>query len=429
MCGLAGLININTNSNTDDALRLVTRMRDIQVHRGPDDTGIEEVGAGVYLASNRLAILDLTPAGHMPFKDGNGHSIAYNGEVYNFAQLREELEKLGHAFRSRTDTEVVLRAWIEWREECFKRFQGMFACAIYDTNNDVLILARDSLGKKPLYYMHQGGALLFASELKALSSVRTNLSPNHRRITEWSLYRNVDFGSRDTLFSDIFSLQPGHYLKIQRRQPEQPRQYFLPETLVNQALYSELDSLPLAEVTHRITQHIVHGVKTRLVADVPVGTLCSGGLDSSLITAICAKERPDLCAFNIAVKGYPQLDESVYAEKVSKSLGIKLVTYVADQNTFKSNLARAIYHSDQPLTHPNSVFFMKVSELARQHGVLVGMYIDTGDMHTSKPWRNGCSIYLRVCAAPLRYWGIPASLCLLPSFLTMKDCLATLPCF
>src|SRR6185503_4308691 len=130
MCGLAGLICLTAARCGEDHARLVTRMRDLQVHRGPDDQGLADLGS-VVLASNRLAIIDLTAAGHMPMTDGEGRWIAYNGEVYNFQALREELARLGHQFKSRTDTEVVLHAYREWGERCFARFSGMFAFALY----------------------------------------------------------------------------------------------------------------------------------------------------------------------------------------------------------------------------------------------------------------------------------------------------------
>ena len=370
MCGIAGLICIAPERCREDHTRLVAGMCDLQVHRGPDDRGVENLGR-VCLGSNRLAIIDLSAAGHMPMNDGEGRWIVYNGEVYNFQALREELRGLGHEFKSRTDTEVVLHAYKEWGERCFERFSGMFAFALYDSTTDAVVLARDQFGKKPLYYTQRDGHILFASELKALASVCTRLEPNHQRIAEWSLYRNVDFGSSDTLFAGISSLPPGHFMKIRGRQMGAARRYFAPESLVTADLYREFAGMPVKALLQKLDRQIADGVRDRLIADVPVGTLCSGGVDSSLITALCARERPDMLAFNISVKGFRDLDESIYAEKVTRALGVRLISCTADAQVFRDNLVRAIYYSDQPLTHPNSVFFMKVSELARQHGVIV----------------------------------------------------------
>lgn len=345
-------------------------MRDLQVHRGPDDDGVADLGH-VSLASNRLAIIDLSPAGHMPMTDGDGWWITYNGEVYNFQQLRAELIALGHRFASRTDTEVVLRAWRQWGERCLERFLGMFAFAIYDSHSDVVTLARDRFGKKPLYYTSRDGHILFASELKALASVCAKLEPNFHRVAEWSLYRNVDFGSSETLFAGICALPPGHFIEIRASQLGAARRYYAPEAQVSKERYERLGSLSASDLTRELGELMAAGVRERLVSDVPVGTLCSGGIDSSLVTALCVRERRDVVAFNITVEGYRDLDEGVYAEKVARSLGIRLLSCRADAQTFRDNLVRAIYHSDQPLTHPNSVFFMRVSEFARSHGVYV----------------------------------------------------------
>jgi asparagine synthase (glutamine-hydrolysing) len=345
-------------------------MCDLQVHRGPDDRGVTDIGR-VCLGSNRLAIIDLSAAGHMPMTDGDGWWITYNGEIYNFQEVREELIRHGHQFKSRTDTEVVLHSFREWGEACLDRFRGMFAFALYDSKRDRVILVRDRYGKKPLYYMRQNGHLLFASELKALASVCAQPEPNFQRLTEWSLYRNVDFGGPETLFAGISALPAGHLMEIQSGEIGAARQYYAPETKISAERYIRFTSVTAQSLTEEVGSLIAGGVRDRLISDVPVGTLCSGGLDSSLITAICARDRKDVLAFNVAVEGYDDLNESVFAERVAKSLGIKLLSCRANGEVFRDTLVRAIYHSDQPLTHPNSVFFLKVSELAHSHGVKV----------------------------------------------------------
>ena len=370
MCGIAGLICIAQDRCREDHTRLVAGLCDLQIHRGPDDRGVENLGP-VCLGSNRLAIIDLSAAGHMPMTDGDGGWIVYNGEIYNFQEVREELIRLGHYFKSRTDTEVVLHAYREWGEGCLDRFRGMFAFAIYDSKRDRVTLVRDRYGKKPLYYMLQNGHLLFASELKALASACTKPEPNFQRLTEWSLYRNVDFGGPETLFAGISALPAGHLMEIRSGQIGAARQYYAPETKVSAERYNRCASLTPQHLTEEVGSLITGGVRDRLISDVPVGTLCSGGLDSSLITAICARDRKDVLAFNVAVEGYDDLNESVFAERVAKSLGIELFSCRANGEIFRDTLVRAIYHSDQPLTHPNSVFFLKVSELARSHGVKV----------------------------------------------------------
>ncbi len=370
MCGIAGLICATPERCRADHTRIVARMCDLQEHRGPDDRGVEALGR-VCLGSNRLRIIDLSAAGHMPMTDHEGAWIVYNGEIYNFQSLRAELARCGRQFHSRTDTEVVLRGFREWGEDCLQRITGMFAFALYDSESDTVTLARDRFGKKPLYYTSHDQHILFASELKALLAVTPRREVNQQRLMEWSLYRNVDFGAPETLFAGILSLPPGHVLEIRRGRLGSPRRYYTPEAQVTPERYERLAKESPQALIGELGSLLTSAVRDRLVSDVPVGTLCSGGIDSSLITACCARERRDILAFNVAVRGYRELDESGYARKVADSLGIRLLTCEADGDLFRDNLVRAIYHSDYPLTHPNSVFFMMVSELARRHGVIV----------------------------------------------------------
>ncbi len=234
---------------------------------------------------------------------------------------------------------------------------------------DCLILARDRFGKKPLYYAERRGCLFFASEMKALLPALGELRPNPQRLLEWSLYRNVDFGSPETLIEGIYSLPPGHYMAIREGKRQAPQRYYCAEAQVNPSVYGRLQSQPIEKTINEIEGLVVSAVKDRLVSDVPVGTLCSGGIDSSLITALSASEIKDITAFNVSVVGYEAIDENRYARMVTDSLGIKLLTLPMVPELFRQNLPRAIYHSDSPLTHPNSVAFLLISEFARGHGV------------------------------------------------------------
>jgi asparagine synthase (glutamine-hydrolysing) len=369
-------------------------MCELQVHRGPDDTGVVDQGR-VCLGSNRLSIIDLSQAGHMPMADADASSwIVYNGETYNFQTLREELIRCGHPFRSKTDTEVVLHAFKQWGTASFARFAGMFAFAIYDRPSDTVTLVRDRFGKKPLYYTCNDKHILFASELKVLLQLSDNLKLNRQRLMEWALYRNVDFGSPSTLIENIFSLPAGHFLQIHNGRIGKPERYYSVETEVDEATYTGLDQRPQSEVVAEIESLFLTGVKERLVSDVPVGVLCSGGVDSSLVTALCARDRKDMAAFHVSVAGYPEMDESRYAKQVTSKLGIDLFTCQLGQENFCANLPRAVYYSDLPLTHPNSVAYLLVSELARKHGTIVLMSGEVADelfggyMHRYRRYRQ-----------------------------------------
>jgi asparagine synthase (glutamine-hydrolysing) len=370
MCGIAGLICFHTACNEEDHLSLVRTMCAIQAHRGPDDTGVVSLGS-VCLGAVRLSIIDLTEAGHMPMTDESGRwCIVYNGEVYNFKELREELSRCGHTFRSQTDTEVVLHAFSEWGEQCLQRFVGMFAFAIYDRQTETVTLVRDRLGIKPLYYMQCGNHLLLSSEIKALVQMNSHLNINKRRLIEWSLYRNVDVFSPETLFEDTYSVLPGQVVRIKRRDISS-RDYYSPLTHVNKGQYHKFaDERPEAVIAE-IETAIHQSVSDRLVSDVPIGTLCSGGLDSSLITAVAAQHCTQLTAFHVSVAGYLALDEKTYAEELTKNLGIPLISCELTGETYRRELVRTIYLSDFPLSHPNSVAYFLISQVARKHGVIV----------------------------------------------------------
>jgi asparagine synthase (glutamine-hydrolysing) len=371
MCAIAGLVCSKRQCREEDHLLLVKNMCNVQSHRGPDDNGVLSLGQ-VCLGSSRLSIIDLTKAGHMPMSDTNeGSWIVYNGEIYNFEAVRKELISYGYQFRSKTDTEVVLYAFKQWGENCLDRFVGMFAFAIYDRDTETITLVRDRFGKKPLYYMYQDGHVFFASEMKALMNVCGKPRLNQQRLMEWSLYRNVDFGSTSTLVENISSLPPGYLMTIVEGQLESPRCYYSPESQVNPSLYEHLSGQSPQSVTAEIESLIATSVQDRLVSDVPVGTLCSGGVDSSLVTALCARHLKDIVAFNVSVEGYRDLDENRYAKQVTDTLGIKLRTFSMKGEDFRRTLPRAIYHSDVPLTHPNSVAYLLISEFARQHGVTI----------------------------------------------------------
>ncbi len=370
MCGVAGLLCIDPSCTGEGHEALVARMCDIQAHRGPDDDGVVSLDR-VCLGARRLSIIDLSPAGHMPMHDASGRWwITYNGEVYNFRELRTELEGLCHSFSSLTDTEVVLHAYMQWGERCIDRFVGMFAFAIYDRERRRLVLGRDRYGVKPMYYARAGAHVLFASEIKALTSVNGSVAIDRQRLLEWFLYRNVDALAPGTLIEGVSSVLPGRLVTI------------LPEAITTNQIYRVTDHVSEGEyrrfadttpgdVVDELDGTLNEATKLRLVSDVPVGTLLSGGLDSSLITAVAARFTQDLTAFNVSVAGFPDLDEKRFAEQLSRSLGLELVSFDLTGEAFRRELPRAVYLSDLPLSHPNSVAYYLISQVARERGVIV----------------------------------------------------------
>lgn len=345
-------------------------MCDIQRHRGPDDDGVASLD-GVFLGSRRLSILDLSSAGHMPMSDPSGRWwIAYNGEVYNFAELREDLTRSGHQFQSRTDTEVVLHAFMEWGEQAVDRFVGMFAFAVFDRDARTLYLVRDRYGIKPLYYAHVDRHLLFASEMKALAGTLGPSRLDRRRLHEWFLYRNVDALNGGTLLEGISAVLPGRVLRAGPDGIAEREVYGLTDQ-VSAERYEHLGSLPSERVVDEVDTMLNEAVRLRLVSDVPVGTLLSGGLDSSLITVLSARYQEKFKAFNVSVAGHPDLDENRYAREVAKRLDIPLVSYELSGPAFRQTLPHVVSLSDMPLSHPNTVAYYLISRTAREHNVIV----------------------------------------------------------
>jgi asparagine synthase (glutamine-hydrolysing) len=338
--------------------------------RGPDDTGVVSIG-NVCLGSVRLSILDLSDAGHMPMNSRSKNLwITYNGEIYNFADIRKNLINKGYQFKSRSDTEVLLHGYEEWGDDCLERLVGMFAFAVYDKVKKSLTLVRDRFGIKPLYYMKTRSYLAFASEMKALLRINENIRLDKKRLIEWHLYRNIDILSDRTLVDNINMVLPGQSVTITENQIHK-HFYYKPELKVDEKVFTNYRQANEKDVINEVDMSIQDSIFDRLVSDVPVGTLCSGGIDSSLITAIAAKKSKDFTAFHISVEGFPNLDEKVYAEDLCNNLGIHLISMPFKKKDFRENLAKTAYFNDLPMTHPNSVAFYQICKVARANGVIV----------------------------------------------------------
>jgi asparagine synthase (glutamine-hydrolysing) len=310
MCGIAGWL---LNGPAQYGVADLQRMLDIISHRGPDDRGAIVEKCGVALGHNRLSIIDLSAAAHQPMVNAdNGDILSFNGEIYNFRELRHELEGKGHHFRTRSDTEVLLHAFAAWGTQCVRYIRGMFAFAIWRPVERALFLFRDPMGIKPLYYWIPPGGIVFASELKALL-VFPGFRPSlDRRAIGQFLEFGYTFEDDRTILSGVHKLLPGHFLRLRANEKMEIERYFHPEVAsertakpgdVEAELHSTLD-----EVT---TQH--------LIADVPVGLLLSGGLDSSLIAALAARQT----SVRTFTMGFAQssLDERSHARRVARHIG------------------------------------------------------------------------------------------------------------
>ncbi|MCX8099719.1 MAG: asparagine synthase (glutamine-hydrolyzing) [Geminicoccaceae bacterium] len=370
MCGLAGVLCRDPGMAGAQYAPVVERMCRRIAHRGPDDEGIWHDGP-VCLGSRRLAIQDLSPAGHMPMLDPSGRwALAYNGELYNAPDLRRELEADGVRFRSTGDTEVVLHALIRWGADALPRFAGILAFAFWDGLERELWLARDQLGVKPLYYLELGSLFLFASEMKALLPEHPDPQVDDAALVEWSLYRNLDFPTRGTLVRGIDAVMPGELVRLARGERRHAFYFRAPEA-VDAREFRRVAALPAETVVDEVERALAVIVREQLVSDVPVGTLLSGGLDSSVLTAIAARYRRDLTAFHVSIAGFPEHDERPYAEALCRAEGLAFVPMELDARRFRAALARTVWLSDLPLTHPNSVAYHLIARVVREHGVIV----------------------------------------------------------
>jgi asparagine synthase (glutamine-hydrolysing) len=348
-------------------------MCDALAKRGPDDSGCYFSSDGrVALGHRRLSIIDLSSNGHQPMSDESGTLwISYNGEVYNFRQLRAELEACGHTFRSKTDTEVILKAYQQWGTEAFNKLNGMFAFAIYDLALQRLVLIRDRFGIKPLYYGWNGGPeLTFASETKAILQSGFPARFRRERVAELFLFSGAS--GEQTLFEGISAVRPGTVLTMSLSEGGICSQSFYdPRLKVNSDEYAATARCPDQENVERLRQLLLDSVERRLISDVPVGALCSGGLDSSLVTAMARHFSSDVRLFTVSSKGFFDRDEVNYARSVARHIGAELNVYEVKADELREGFVNATYFNDNPLLIINSVPMFYLSEIARQSGVKV----------------------------------------------------------
>jgi asparagine synthase (glutamine-hydrolysing) len=358
MCGIAGIVAFDRLPA--DAERRAVAMRDVVSHRGPDDSGLF-VDDQAALAHRRLSIVDLA-AGHQPLGNEDGTvSIVFNGEIYNHADLRRPLEQAGHRYRTRCDTETIVHAYEQWGDACVERLRGMFAFAVWDSRRRRLLLARDRLGIKPLYWTIAGGRLLFASEIKSLlASGLVAAQPNEAAIPELLATRYI--AGTETLFQGIHRLLPAHTLTYQDGSVTTRSYWDVPV-----GARSPVQGMNDGDVVARFRDLLEDAVRVRLMSDVPLGMFLSGGLDSSAIAALMARmiDRP-LRTFSVAFshRAYSELD---YAREVATAIGAEAHEVVIDDRDFFAALPRLVWHEDEPIAHPSSVPLYFVSQLARQH--------------------------------------------------------------
>jgi asparagine synthase (glutamine-hydrolysing) len=365
MCGIAGCV---APAGAEPDRAALERMGAALAHRGPDDQGLEIEGQ-VGLVSRRLAIVDPSPAGHQPMRHRDGSwQLAYNGEVFNHLDLRRELEPA--QWRGHSDTETVLEALSRWGEGALPRFNGLFGLAALDPDGGRVLVARDRWGVKPLYWARHGGCVWFASEMRALfaAGVPRRALPDvvaHAVVHGWANGRATPLaGIERVLSGTALSVDLGTLAVSERR-------WFEPAALVDHERMAALAREPRRALADLLEEELRRAVSRRLMADVPVGTFLSGGIDSSLVTAYTRDEQPGVVAFNASVTDQPDDDEHPYATRVAAHLGVELRTVAMSAATWRGDFVEAVRHNEYPLMHESSVPMLQIAELARSGGVKV----------------------------------------------------------
>ena len=322
MCGIAGVWSAAAIGSPEAIDAQVADMADMLRHRGPDDFGTWSDGR-VGLGFTRLSIIDLSYAAHQPMADETGSvRLVFNGEVYNFPQLRDELIGLGHHFKSTSDTEVVLRGYIQWGEGVVGRLRGMFAFAIWDADRDRLLLARDRIGQKPLNYAWAGSSLVFGSEIKALLRwPGFQRVANLEALQQYFLYRYVP--GTDTAFEGVHRLEPAHYMTVDSKgRMEKHRYWELPAP-------SSGPTRDQKTLEGELIEQLDEAVRMRMISDVPLGAFLSGGVDSSAVVAAMALASPEpVRTFTVGFEEDTGIDERKYARIVADRYGTNHTEYV-----------------------------------------------------------------------------------------------------
>lgn len=314
MCGIAGWFLKQGVSRDDNQLQA---MADRIAHRGPDDRGyFYDRKRGIALAHNRLSIIDLSPAGHQPMSSEDGRFVlSYNGELYNFLELRAELERLGHRFTSQSDTEVLLRSFIEWGPACLNRFSGMFAFAMWSVRDGKLTVARDPMGMKPLYYAALPGdqGFVFASEIKAFLALPDFKVRINRDALDQFLEFGYTFDDHATSLEGVYKLPPGHSMEVVDAVASTPTPFFSPPRPAPN------DVREIGDREQELHETLSKVVAQHLIADVPVGLLLSGGLDSSVVAALAARDTR-ITTISMGF-GQSEIDERPHARVVAEHIG------------------------------------------------------------------------------------------------------------
>lgn len=430
MCGIAGILATSAAAAALDVRRMLEPIE----HRGPDDSGQwVDVDAGVALGHRRLSIIDLSPQGHQPMHSASGrHVVVYNGEIYNFEALRQELERAGASppWRGHSDTEVLLAAIEAWGVEAtLRRLVGMFAIALWDRQERTLTLARDRLGEKPLYYGRLGTRLLFGSELKALrAAARESLDIDPEALAEFMRFGYVP-GPR-TIYRGVHKLPPGHWLRISASGDERgvPVAYWSLDDTRRDASETELASADDGQLVDMLEQRLAEAIRLQMVSDVPLGAFLSGGVDSSTVVALMqAQSTRRVRTYTIGFDD-PAFDEAPFAQEVARHLGTEHTELYVTARDAEAVIPRLPTIYDEPFADSSQIPTTLVSHLTRRH-VTVSLSGDGGDELFAGYPRYGltAALWSRVNRLPMSLRNTAAALLEIPSARAWDRLLAPLP--
>ena len=379
MCGITGFIDYTKSTSMKD----LRQMTDIMHHRGPDGSGYERIEKNNYVLGfghRRLSIIDLTESGTQPMCY-KGYWICFNGEVYNYGEIKKELEALGHSFESTSDTEVVLQAFVRWGSSCVDKFIGMFAFVIYNTSDGQIFCCRDRAGVKPFFYYIKDGLFLFSSELKSFHQhARFEKKLNLASVSAFMQYGNVP--TPHSIFENTYKLKPGHFLAFNANEildadllkPANQKCYWNVYDSYNKSKIS----LSFDEAKNETTKILKSACDYRMVADVPVGVFLSGGYDSASVTALLQNDRTErLKTFTISVPDIG-LDEAPFAKEIATYLGTEHTEISCSHKEAIGLIEELPFYYDEPFADSSAIPTTLVSLAARKH-VTVALSADAGD--------------------------------------------------
>jgi len=388
MCGIVGFCDFKRESS----IEILKSMLNTLANRGPDDIGYSFYSSdkfNIALGHRRLSILDLSPLGHQPMKFKH-LEIIYNGEIYNFKEIRDELEKYNYTFNSNSDTEVILKAYHKWGIKAVNKFNGMFSIAIYDKQEDKIVLIRDRAGVKPLYFYYHNGLFIFSSELKALHK---NIHFK-KEIEKDAVVKYLQYGYIPqplSIFKNVYKLEAGHYLIFDIKSGNYKKYKYWD---IEEFFKKDKLNISFKEAMERTEELLIDAFKYRMVSDVPVGVFLSGGYDSSIVTAILQKHSSKrIKTFTIGFKE-KRYNEAIYAKRVANYLNTEHFEYYIGQKDALDILPTLSYIYDEPFGDSSSIATIMVSKLAKEY-VKVSLSADGGDeLFSGYPiYQNSYNLY------------------------------------